>query len=109
MTGITIKFAGRELTQGEWFFAVCVAEHGPRKFDQPFGMRGAVNGTFDSVVSIAKTRGFKERRQLLAAMRKGKHSPAALTRCETVCALLAPAELAQRVSRVNAWLAWWPA
>lgn len=96
MNAITIGMAGRKLTPGEWLMLLGVAHYGPRKHLQPLGMTGAASA-FDNIVTIASKRGFKERKQLISAMRKGNASQAALARCDGVCQLLTPAELAHQV------------
>ena len=77
--------------------------HYYRAVERPAGMSGT-SGAFDSLVDLAKTRGFKDRRLLVASVRKGKPSETALARCEEVCRLLTAAELVSAVEGTNWWL-----
>ena len=100
--GVGITLAGRNLTPGQWLMTMGVAYY-HRTVDRPACMSGA-SSVFDALVDIAKTRGFKDRRLMVAAMRKGKASPTALARCEEVCRLLTTAELVNAVDGTNWWL-----
>jgi hypothetical protein len=72
--------------------------------------RGICTGTalnagasFHTLLDLAKSRGFTERRQFIGAMRRGKATAGAIDRAEKVCALLTADEMTREFARTTLW------
>jgi hypothetical protein len=59
----------------------------------PFVCHSTALHAFDSIVAIAKKRGFKSRKQLIGAVRRGSGTEFALEKARNCCSLLTDAEL----------------